>query len=192
MIFSGLYNRCMSWAHHPKRERYLVGVSIFESFVFPVPTALLMIPMVIATPDKAIRLATITTLMSVFGAIIGYLMGWGAMSVIEPWIVELGWTPQLDEARLQFEKYGVLAVAIGAFTPAPFKIFTLTAGILSMSFIPFILVSLLGRGAHFYLIALLMAWAGPKMEPVVRRYIEWFGWSIIGIAVIALIFHNYG
>lgn len=192
MIFSGLYNRCMSWAHHPKRERYLVGVSIFESFVFPVPTALLMIPMVIATPDKAIRLATITTLMSVFGAIIGYLMGWGAMSVIEPWIVELGWTPQLDEARLQFEKYGVLAVAIGAFTPAPFKIFTLTAGILSMSFIPFVLVSLLGRGAHFYLIALLMAWAGPKMEPVVRRYIEWFGWSIIGIAVIALIFHNYG
>lgn len=192
MIFSGLYNRCMSWAHHPKRERYLVGVSVFESFIFPVPTALLMIPMVIATPDKAIRLATITTLMSVFGAIIGYLMGWGAMSVIEPWIVELGWTPQLDEARLQFEKYGVLAVAIGAFTPAPFKIFTLTAGILSMSFIPFILVSLLGRGAHFYLIALLMAWAGPRMEPVVRRYIEWFGWSIIGIAVIALIFHNYG
>lgn len=192
MIFSGLYNRCMSWAHHPKRERYLVGVSVFESFIFPVPTALLMIPMVIATPDKAIRLATITTLMSVFGAIIGYLMGWGAMSVIEPWIVELGWTPQLDAARVQFEKYGVLAVAIGAFTPAPFKIFTLTAGILSMSFIPFVLVSLLGRGAHFYLIALLMAWAGPKMEPVVRRYIEWFGWSIIGIAVIALIFHNYG
>jgi len=182
----------MLWAHHPKRERYLMGVSVFESFVFPVPTALLMIPMVIATPDKAIRLATITTLMSVFGAIIGYLMGWGAMSVIEPWIVELGWTPQLDAARLQFEKYGVLAVAIGAFTPAPFKIFTLTAGILSMSFIPFIVVSLLGRGAHFYLIALLMAWAGPKMEPVVRRYIEWFGWSIIGIAVITLIFHNYG
>jgi len=192
LIFSGLYNRCMLWAHHPKRERYLVGVSVFESFIFPVPTALVMIPMVIATPDKAIRLATIATVMSVFGAIIGYLMGWGAMSVIEPWIVELGWMPQLEAARVQFEIYGVLAVAIGAFTPAPFKIFTLTAGILSMPFIPFILVSLLGRGAHFYLIALLMAWAGPKMEPVVRRYIEWFGWSIIGIVVIALIFHNYG
>lgn len=192
MIFSGLYNRCMIWAHHPKRERYLAGVSIFESFIFPVPTALLMIPMVIATPDKAIRLATITTVMSVLGAVIGYLLGWGAMSAIEPWIVELGWLPQLEAARLQFEKYGVLAVAIGAFTPAPFKIFTLTAGILSMSFIPFILVSLVGRGAHFFLIALLMAWAGPKMEPVVRKYIEWFGWSIVGIAVIALIFHNYG
>lgn len=192
MIFKGLYNRAMQWAHHPHRERYLVGVSVFESFVFPLPTALLMIPMVVATPDKAVRLATITTLMSVFGAVIGYLLGWGAMSVIEPWITQMGWLPKLELARVEFEKYGVLAVAIGAFTPAPFKIFTLTAGMLSMSFIPFILVSLLGRGAHFYLIALLMAWAGPKMEPVVRKYIEWLGWTIIVLAVIGFIIHKYG
>lgn len=192
MIFKGLYNRAMRWADHPHRERYLVGVSVFESFVFPLPTALLMIPMVVATPDKAIRLATITTLMSVFGAVIGYLLGWGAMSVIEPWITQMGWLPQLETARVEFEKYGVLAVAIGAFTPAPFKIFTLTAGILSMSFIPFILVSFLGRGAHFYLIALLMAWAGPKMEPVVRKYIEWLGWAIIVLAVIGFVIHKYG
>ena len=191
MIFAGLYNRCMQWADHPKRERYLVGVSVFESFVFPVPTALLMIPMVVATPDKWLRLATITTLMSVFGAVIGYLLGWGAMSVIEPWITQMGWLPKLELAREEFVKYGVLAVAIGAFTPAPFKIFTLTAGMLSMSFIPFLIVSLIGRGAHFYLIASLMAWAGPKMEPVVRKYIEWLGWAIIVIAVIGLIVHKY-
>jgi len=191
LIFAGLYNRAMSWAVHPHRERYLVGVSIFESFVFPLPTALLMIPMVIATPDKAIRLATITTLMSVFGAVIGYLLGWGAMSVIEPWIAKMGWLDQLDLARLEFAKYGVLAVGIGAFTPAPFKIFTITAGVLSMSFIPFILVSLVGRAAHFYMIALLMAWAGPKMEPVVRKYIEWLGWLIVVLALIGFLIHKY-
>ena len=181
----------MQWADHPKRERYLVGVSLFESFVFPVPTALLMIPMVIATPNKWVRLATITTLMSVFGAAVGYLLGWGAMSVIEPWITQMGWLPKLELAREEFVKYGVLAVAIGAFTPAPFKIFTLTAGMLSMSFIPFLIVSLIGRGAHFFLIAGLMAWAGPKMEPVVRKYIEWLGWAIIVVAVIGLIIHKY-
>ena len=191
MIFGGLYKKCMEWADHPKRERYLVGVSVFESFVFPLPTALLMIPMVIATPDKAVRLATITTLMSVFGAVIGYLLGWGAMEVIEPWITKMGWLPQLEAARLEFVTYGVLAVGIGAFTPAPFKIFTLTAGMLSMSFIPFLLVSLVGRGAHFFLIALLMAWAGPKMEPVVRKYIEWLGWAVILIAVIGFLIHKY-
>lgn len=191
MIFSGLYNRAMKWAEHPHRERYLVGVSLFESFVFPLPTALLMIPMVIATPDKAMRLATITTLMSVFGAVIGYLLGWGAMSVIEPWIHSMGWLDQLDTARLEFAKYGVLAVGIGAFTPAPFKIFTVTAGMLSMPFIPFLLVSLVGRAAHFYMIALLMAWAGPKMEPVVRKYIEWLGWTIILLAIAAVLVHKY-
>jgi len=191
LIFAGLYNRCMQWADHPKRERYLVGVSLFESFIFPLPTALLMIPMVLATPDKAVRLATITTLMSVFGAVIGYLLGWGAMEVIKPWIEKMGWLPELELARAEFVTYGVLAVGIGAFTPAPFKIFTLTAGMLSMSFIPFILVSLVGRGAHFFLIALLMAWAGPKMEPVVRKYIEWLGWSVIVIAVAGLMIHKY-
>jgi len=181
----------MSWAEHPHRERYLVGVSIFESFIFPLPTALLMIPMVIATPDKAIRLATITTVMSVFGAVIGYLLGWGAMSMIEPWIAKMGWLDQLDLARLEFAKYGVLAVGIGAFTPAPFKIFTITAGVLSMSFIPFLLVSLIGRAAHFYMIALLMAWAGPKMEPVVRKYIEWLGWLVVVLALIGFLIHKY-
>ncbi|VAW65085.1 hypothetical protein MNBD_GAMMA08-884 [hydrothermal vent metagenome] len=191
MIFASLYNRCMKWAEHPHRERYLVGVSVFESFIFPLPTALLMIPMVIATPDKAIRLATITTIMSVFGAVIGYLLGWGAMSVIEPWIIDMGWTEQLNNARADFVTYGVLAVGIGAFTPAPFKIFTITAGMLSMSFIPFILVSLVGRAAHFYMIALLMAWAGPKMEPVVRKYIEWLGWAVIVLAVVGLLMHKH-
>ena len=191
MIFGGLYNKAMKWAEHPNRERYLVGVSLFESFIFPLPTALLMIPMVIATPDKAIRLATITTLMSVFGAAIGYLLGWGAMSVIEPWITEMGWLPQLESAREDFVTYGVLAVGIGAFTPAPFKIFTVTAGMLSMAFIPFLLVSLIGRAAHFYMIALLMAWAGPKMEPVVRKYIEWLGWAVIILAVAGFLIHKY-
>lgn len=191
MIFGGLYNRAMRWAEHPKRERYLVGVSLFESFIFPVPTALLMIPMVIATPDKAIRLATITTIMSVFGAAIGYMLGWGAMSVIEPWITQMGWLPKLEIAREEFVKYGVLAVAIGAFTPAPFKIFTLTAGMLSMPFLPFLLVSFIGRAAHFFMIALLMAWAGPKMEPLVRKYIEWLGWAIIVLAIVGFLIHKY-
>lgn len=191
MIFAGLYNRAMRWAEHPHRERYLVGVSLFESFIFPLPTALLMIPMVIATPNKAIRLATITTLMSVFGAAIGYLLGWGAMSVIEPWIAQMGWLPQLELAREEFVTYGILAVGIGAFTPAPFKIFTLTAGMLSMAFIPFLLVSLVGRAAHFYMIALLMAWAGPKMEPLVRKYIEWLGWAVIVVAIIGFVIHKY-
>ena len=190
MIFKGFYNRCMSWAEHKHRERYLVGVSVFESFVFPLPTAMLMIPMVIATPGKWVRLATITTIMSVLGALIGYLLGYGAISAIEPWIVKMGWWDQLLLAKQEFKTYGVLAVTIGAVTPAPFKLFTITAGILSMSLLPFFLAALVGRAIHFYMIAGLMAWAGPKMEPVVRRYIEWLGWGLVVIVLIAYAYHK--
>lgn len=190
MIFKHFYDRCMSWAEHPHRERYLVGVSIFESFVFPLPTALLMIPMVIATPGKWLRLATITTVMSVLGAFIGYFLGYAAISIIEPWVIKMGWWDQLLMAKDEFAIYGVWAVTLGAVTPAPFKLFTITAGILSMSLVPFFLAALLGRALHFYLIAALMAWAGPKMEPVVRRYIEWLGWSMIVIALMAYAYHK--
>lgn len=190
MIFKHFYNRCMSWAEHPHRERYLVGVSVFESFIFPLPTALLMIPMVIATPDKWVRLATITTLMSVLGALIGYYLGYAAIAIIEPWVIKMGWWEQLLLAKDEFAVYGVWAVTLGAITPAPFKLFTITAGILSMSLLPFFIAALLGRSLHFFLIASLMAWAGPKMEPVVRRYIEWLGWAVIGISLIAYAYHK--
>jgi len=191
LIFAGLYKRAMRWAEHPRREQYLIGVGLFESFLLPLPTALLMVPMVLATPDKTFRIATITTIVSVFGAVVGYLLGWGAMSVIEPWVTQMGWQAPLNLARIEFAQYGVLAVGIGAFTLAPFKIFTLAAGMLSMSFVPFLLVALVGRAAHFYMIGYLTAWAGPKMEPVVHKYIEWLGWAIIVLTVIGLLVHKY-
>ena len=190
MIFKKFYDQCMSWANHQHRERYLVGVSIFESFIFPLPTALLMIPMVIATPNQWVRLATITTVMSVFGAFIGYYLGYGAMSIIEPWINDMGWAEGLQLAKTEFAHYGVWAVAIGAVTPAPFKLFTVAAGVLSMSLLPFFIAALLGRAVHFYLIAGLMAWAGPKMEPVIKRYIEWLGWAVIVLVLMAYAYHK--
>jgi membrane protein YqaA with SNARE-associated domain len=190
MIFTGLYNRCMLWASHPHAERYLIGVSVFEAIFFPVPTALMLIPMVVSRPNKAVRLAAIATITSVLGGLFGYLLGYLAIAAIEPWIHQIGWWDKYLTARQWFDEYGVWAVVIAGFTPIPFKMFTISAGALSMAVLPFILASLLGRSAHFFLIALLMAWAGPKMEPVVRRYIEWLGWAVIAIAVIAYVLHR--
>jgi len=190
MIFKAFYDRCMSWAEHKHRERYLVGVSIFESFIFPLPTALLMIPMVIATPNKWVRLATITTIMSVAGALIGYFLGYFAISIIEPWVIKMGWWDQLLMAKAEFDTHGVWAVTLGAVTPAPFKLFTITAGILSMNLLSFFIAALIGRAIHFYMIAGLMAWAGPKMEATVRRYIEWLGWGLVLIVIIGYAYHK--
>lgn len=190
MLFSGLYNRAMEWAAHPHAERYLVGVSIFEAIFFPLPTALMLIPMVVSKPNKAVRLATIATVTSVLGGVVGYFLGYVAITAIEPWIQAVGWWDKYEIAQSWFAEYGVWAVVIAGFTPIPFKLFTVSAGALSMAIFPFIMASLIGRSAHFFLVALLMAWAGPKMEPMVRRYIEWLGWGVILVAVIAYVLHQ--
>ncbi|MDH5485641.1 MAG: DedA family protein, partial [Gammaproteobacteria bacterium] len=120
MLFTGLYNKTMGWAAHPHAERYLVGVSIFEAIFFPLPTALMLIPMVLAKPNKAVRLATIATVMSVLGGMFGYLLGYLAISAIEPLIYDVGWGDKYQTAQDWFAEYGVWAVVIAAFTPIPF------------------------------------------------------------------------
>ena len=80
-------------------------------------------------------------------------------------------------------------MVIAGFSPLPFKLFTLTAGALSMALLPFIVAAIIGRAAHFFMIALLMAWAGPKLEAVVLKYIEWLGWATVLIIAVFIYFH---
>lgn len=189
MIFAGIYSRMMYWAGHPHAERYLIAVSIFESIFFPLPTALMVAPMAVAQPSRAVRIATIATVMSVLGGVFGYYLGYFAINAIEPWIQQFGYWDKYLTAQRWFEQWGFWAVVVAGFSPIPFKLFTLSAGALSMALLPFILAAIVGRAAQFFLVALLMAWAGPKMEPVVRKYIEWLGWATVLLLALAIYFH---
>ena len=91
MIFKGLYEWCMRCAAHQHAERYLAGVSIIESIFFPVPTALMVAPMAIARPDRAVRIALVATSMSVLGGVFGYYLGYFAISAIEPILQDVGY-----------------------------------------------------------------------------------------------------
>lgn len=190
MIFAGLYNRVMVWAAHPHAERYLVAISIFESIFFPVPTALMVAPMAVAKPERAVRIALIATSMSVLGGIVGYYLGYFAITMIEPLLQDVGYWEKYMTAQRWFAEWGFWAVIVAGFSPIPFKLFTLTAGALSMAIVPFVLAAIVGRAAHFFLVALLMAWAGPKLEPVVKKYIEWLGWLSVLLVVVFIYFHN--
>ena len=189
MIFAGIYNKMMSWAAHPHAERYLIGVSIFESIFFPVPTALMVAPMAIARPERAVRIALIATTMSVLGGVVGYYLGYFAISAIEPIIQDVGYWDKYMIAQSWFKEWGFWAVVIAGFSPIPFKLFTLSAGALSMSLLPFVFAAIVGRSAHFFLVALLMAWAGPKLEPMVKKYIEWLGWLTVLLIVAFIYLH---
>ncbi len=192
MIFKGLYNTCMQWVAHPHAERYLAGVSMIEAIFFPIPTAFMVAPMVVARPERAVRIASIATLMSVAGAVIGYLLGFYAIALVEPLIESAGYWDKYQSAQRWFADWGFWAVVIAGFSPIPFKLFTVTAGALSMAMLPFLFAALLGRSAHFFLVALAMAWAGPKLEPVVRKYIEWLGWLTVILLVLAYWWYTQG
>jgi membrane protein YqaA with SNARE-associated domain len=188
-LFSGIYGRVMQWAAHPHAERYLIAVSVFESIFFPVPTALMVAPMVIAKPDRAVRIALIATTMSVLGGIVGYYLGYFAIHAIEPILHDMGYWEKYMTAHDWFSEWGFWAVVVAGFSPIPFKLFTLTAGALSMALVPFILAAIVGRSAHFFLVALTMAWAGPRMEPMVKKYIEWLGWFTVLLISVLIYLH---
>ena len=84
-----------------------------------------------------------------------------------------------------FEEYGIWVVFLAGFSPIPYKIFTVSAGVLQMAFIPFVIASAIGRGARFFLVAALMRWGGAAMEQKLRQYVEILGWAVVLIAIAA-------
>ena len=193
MIFKGLYEWTMRCAAHRHAERYLAGVSIIESIFFPVPTALMVAPMAVARPDHAVRIALIATVTSVLGGLFGYALGYYAIAAVEPVIESAGYWDKYMIAQDWFARWGFWAVVVAGFSPIPFKLFTISAGALSMSIPPFLLAALIGRAGHFFVVSLSMAWAGPRLEPVVRKYIEWLGWAtVVALVVYIMIKMNQG
>jgi membrane protein YqaA with SNARE-associated domain len=191
MLFGKLYARTMQLAAHKHAERYLAAISLIESIFFPVPTALMVAPMAVARPDRAIPIAVIATVTSVFGGIFGYLMGYYAIQFVEPLIQSAGYWDKYQIALQWFGEWGFWAVVVAGFSPIPFKLFTISAGALSMPLLPFLFAALIGRAGQFFLVSLSMAWAGPKFEPMVRKYIEWLGWGSVALLVIVYLLKTY-
>lgn len=186
-LFSSLYNKVLSWGKHPKAPWYLGTLSFAESSFFPIPPDVMLMPMVMAEPSKWRWFATLTTLTSVLGGIAGYIIGFFAFETLEPLIIQWGYGEKLALAESWFSEWGVWIVFVAGFSPIPYKIFTITAGALSMALIPFIVASIIGRGARFFIVSALVAWAGPKIAPVILRYVEWLGWFVVGALVFAVL-----
>ncbi len=175
----------LEWSKHRYATRYLTLLSFAESSFFPIPPDVMLAPMSLATPQKAWYYASITTLSSVLGGIFGYLIGFLAFGYIEPWIVELGYQSRFETVTLWFEQWGIWVVFLAGFSPIPYKLFTISAGVLQMMFIPFVIASAVGRGARFFMVSGLMKWGGVQMEKKLRIYIDRIGWILVVAIIIA-------
>ncbi|HEB58147.1 MAG TPA: DedA family protein [Gammaproteobacteria bacterium] len=188
-LFGRLYERVMRWARHPHAEWYLGGLSFAESSFFPVPPDVMLAPMALARPERAWRLALLTTVASVLGGLAGYLIGMFAFEFAQPVLERAGYADEYKEVVAWFDTWGVWVVFIAGFSPIPYKLFTITAGALGMAVLPFLLASAVGRGARFFIVAGLMYWGGARMESALKRYVDWIGWGVVGaVVVLYLIF----
>jgi len=183
-IFSALYARVMRWSRHPHANWYLAGLSFAESSFFPIPPDVMLAPMSLARPSRAWYLALLTTLASVVGGVLGYLIGMLAFDAIEPILHQWGYHDRYLLAREWFADWGFWAVLLAGFSPIPYKVFTITAGVVGMVFLPFVLASVVGRGARFFLVAALMAWGGEAMEKRLHKWVDLLGWLTVVLVII--------
>jgi len=184
-IFSPLYDLAMKWARHRHAPRYLAGLSFAESSFFPIPPDVMLAPMSLAKPDRAWWYAALTTVASVAGGIAGYIIGILAFDLVAPWLQSWGYWDHYLQARHWFDEWGFWAIFVAGFSPIPYKVFTITAGVVEMAFPSFVIASTVGRGARFFLVAALMAWGGERMEKLLRDYVDRIGWLVILVAVVA-------
>ena len=169
-----IYEKTLIWASHKNSKLILFFVSVIESFIFPLPPDLLIIPMTIAKMNNWFKIALIATSGSVLGACMGYLIGYVFFNEIGIPIFELY---GVDNVTFLKDKVaqggGIIAwatlLAIAAFTPIPFKLLTITSGFVHFNFFYFIIISFLARGSRFFLIALLIGKFGPKIKPLLEK-----------------------
>ena len=189
MIFAKLYQKTALWAKSPNALKYLYGVSVAESVIFPIPVEALLIPICTVQAKNALRIAFWVTIYSVIGGLLGYALGYFLFNEIEPWIKTAGYYAAYSQSVELFDEWGVWIILVAAFSPIPYKLFTISAGMLTQSLPIFILASLIGRGGRFFLVALLFRHAGPKIMPYIKKRIELFGWATV--VILAVIIYVY-
>lgn len=172
-IHRRLYDWVLSFAHRKYSTTALALLSFAESSFFPIPPDVLLAPLCVGKRERSWWFATVTTIFSVLGGVAGWLIGWGAWGGLSEYAYRYipGFTPeQFEKARGLYDEYGVLVLFIAAFSPIPYKVFTIAGGVFGQPLLPFVLVSLAGRGVRFFLVAGLFYWVGPKATPWIDKY----------------------
>lgn len=155
-----------------------------ESSFFPVPPDILLIVLAIARPEMSFILAGITTIGSVLGAIFGYFIGLkGGRPLLERFVSK----ERISLVHNYFNKYEAWAIGIAGFTPIPYKIFTISAGVFYINFIRFIIASILSRGARFFLVGSAIFFFGPTIKLYIEKYFNLFTIAFVLLIILGFV-----
>lgn len=171
---------------------WLFAVSFIESSFFPIPPDIMLIPMILAAPARAWRIAGIATVASVLGAYLGYVIGFYFFQMIAAPLLDFyGYLAKFNEFKDLYNEYGALIVFGAGITPFPYKIITIASGVVHMNLIVFTVASIIARGMRFFLIAWLLKVYGERMRIFIEKNLGWLSVLFLvllvgGFAVIKL------
>ena len=184
-----LYDKCVEWAGYKYAKQILAIEAFIESSFFPIPPDVMIIPMVISKKEEFIRIALIATIFSVLGALFGYYIGY-SLNEIAIKIFELYGYEYSDTFRENFSTGGGFKAWLGilftaGFTPLPFKLLTISSGIIHFNLISFIFICIVTRGLRFFLVAYLTYKFGSRFGPFLeKKGGQWT--AIIAVIIIAI------
>ena len=184
-VINSLIEKAKMNAVKPLADKVLGFISMIESIIFPLPVDPFLAGLTLAVPKKAFRFAFICTIGSVIGGVIGWFLGYLIGPSIEnlflyfPWFTE----EKFNAVKFAYKENGMLIIFLGAFTPLPYKIITITSGIAEVNIIAFVLMSILGRGIRFFIVAYLVKFFGKPALLFLQKHLL-ISSSILGIAII--------
>jgi membrane protein YqaA with SNARE-associated domain len=189
-MFLRLYDYIISLAAHRRAGVYLAILSFTESSFFPIPPDIMLAPMCLAKPRKGWVYAGLCTLFSVLGGLAGYLIGKLAFDWIEPWLMSSKYAGAFTHAVESFDSWGFWYILLAGFTPIPYKVFTISAGVMGMPLLAFVAGSVVGRGGRFFLVAGLIRLGGEDISKRLRKYVDFIGWVTLALAIIAIVIYK--
>ena len=181
-ILRKLYDWVLGWADNKYSSVALFFLAVAESSFFPIPPDVLQLALSVSKPKKSFWYALIASVGSVLGGILGYFIGYFLFDTIGSSIINiLGYEAQFNRVGELYKSYAFLAILASAFTPIPYKVFTIAAGFWKVGLLPLIIASAIGRSTRFFLVGLLIYFFGPRMKEFIDKY---FNYLSVGFFVL--------
>ena len=189
-----IYDWVLHWAETPYGTAALFLLAFAESSFFPIPPDVLLIALCIGQPKKSFYFAFICSAGSILGGIFGYFIGWQLWSVVGEYFFQYvpGFTQELfDKVALQYDKYNFWVVFTAGFTPIPYKVITITAGVFKINFIVFFIASTVSRSARFFIVSLLIYIFGEKIKSFINKYFNLLSILFIILLILGFVVVKY-
>lgn len=197
-IFAPMYARAIAWSRHPRAPAFLTGLSFVEAIIFPVPPEVMLAPMSLAQPRRALSFATLSLIGSMAGAVIGYLLGHYAFELMRPLFEWLGMMDGIQsgidtiKTKMAQSPWAVFWLLVaGGFAPIPMKVFTWASGVVGVPWMPYLAAMAVGRGKRVFLVAIAIRLGGERAERALHRYVEPIGWAATAALLVAIAYLVY-